>query len=220
MDKDIYVLRKELADLTKKLELISIGNVSVDDIIINFPLKIDVYNNYIIKDIEINSGVIGLGSRVVIPKSTGEIAGKIVRIKKDGTLMINRDGYATEYGISHSFIIRNLSADTNGIIERKKWLIKAKISELEWKIEKIINSKIFDLRVALSKGGIQLEDAKKIIQLKDFSTWYSAKLFETSIPLNKLAISHAVFICAIAKEYIKDNKDIKTYEILIDDKIE
>jgi len=205
MDNFISDLQQELNQLSKELEIIG-----------------DSINKITNK---ISDTAIGFGSRVLIEwENQKPQEGRVLEVKHDGRLSVNRDGYAgtINVGINHDGLtkhtIQNLSVGTFGKLEKLQWLNTVRANKIKLLIQERVNTRVEGIKQSL-KDGISLNDGRKIINLQDFKSWYKRSDYEKSISLSDLSQSHSIFICAVAREFLKTATNEMLYETIIKDKV-
>ena len=192
--ENIANLQQELDELSKKLEIISEtlnkirGNDSDDEI--------------------------GVGSKVELKYPDGKtIEGRVWRVKRDGNVAINREGYKQEilWKISE---LKHLSVGTYGKLEKQQWLLQQRIENIKKNIIEEINKTVFGIKEIL-RNEIDFLTAKEIINRKDFQTWYNANKCDDTIPLTEINKASPIFICGLAREFIIAAPDETIYQSLI-----
>lgn len=74
---------------------------------------------------------IEIGSRVLITyeHDGSQQEGRVINVKYDGTVQVNRDGYKSLINISPSQV-QNLSVGTYGLLEKEIWLLEEKLETI------------------------------------------------------------------------------------------
>lgn len=93
-------------------------------------LLVDLQNTY--KEYnQLGVSEVEIGCKVLVNYEGGnKVEGRVWGIKKDGTLIINRDGFKTTMNFKPSEV-KNLSIGTFGKLEKQIWKITQEISEIE-----------------------------------------------------------------------------------------
>jgi hypothetical protein len=192
--ENISELIEELKQLQKKLETVNETLTKITD--------------------GISDEEIGFGSRVLLTYQDGRTAeGRVWRVKKDGVVAINRDGYAAEI-LWNVKDLKHLSVGTYGKLEKQQWLLQNSIRNLKQDIGVQINKSVFGVKELLCKG-IDYPTAKTIIKRQDFQSWYKAKKCDQSIPLTELNNASPVIICGLAREFIIVAPDAILWQAII-----
>lgn len=161
--------------------------------------------------IGISENAISYGSRVLIEwdNNTSNEGRVVSKVRKDGTMLINRDGFAgtIRLGINRENVsihkLKHLSVGTYGKLEKQQWILTQKIE-----------SKEEEMREILRKHEISLKLLDEILNLDDFKIWYQKNKYDNIIPYTKLNQSPILFRKACGNEFYIENSSKELMSLL------
>ncbi len=173
MNTNIEHLEIELKEIEERLSMIS---DSIDKINSN-----------------LGNDEIDYGSRVLITWENGSTnEGRVWVVKGNGIYGVNRDGYAStiNLGRNHEGLtkhtLQNLSVGTYGNLEREQWILKRKINEVKYFIEKCTEPDFIQTINKFKKESDNDTNIKIIVSSSKFIRWFEQKKGEFLLPNIKL----------------------------------
>jgi hypothetical protein len=143
-----------------------------------------------------------VGCRVECEYSNGsKVEGRIWRIKNDGTVAVNRDGYKAEMLFSIDKV-KNLSVGTIGIAEKELWLKKERIRKLRFEIESSNYENIeFGIKIYDESTKVAIS-VHNLIKLDDVDAWIISYNISSENKLRKVVSSNRLISNLTPGKYI------------------